>query len=106
MTAERIIDSVGVKAAMAVSVSQMEALTRQLQAARYAFHKVTVHKYALAVVRGEMTAMVARQHYDQAMANFDGIVAAAVVGAQDLNMAETAKGSSAIDEALKAAGHG
>jgi hypothetical protein len=89
-----------------MSAVLVDAATRQLIAARYAFHKVTVFRYAIGVMNGGMTLEQARDAYRKAMANYDGIIASAVVGAQDMNQAEMAKGSTAIDEALKAAGHG
>lgn len=75
---------------------------RALTAARYVFHKVTVHKYAQAALRSEMPVELAWQHYDEAMRNYDGIVALAAKGDdQSLNQAEMAKGSKAIDEAIE-----
>lgn len=76
---------------------------RQLAAARYVFHKVTVHKYALAAVRGEMSLEFAQAHYDEAMRNYDGIVANAVSGhSEEANAAEVAKGAAAVAEAVEA----
>lgn len=98
------LDSIAAKAAMSVCVEQLQSLTAQRTAARYAFHKVTVHKYAQAALRQEMPIELAWRHYDEAMRNYDGIIESAANGAsQDMNAAEMAKRSAAIDEAVAGA---
>jgi hypothetical protein len=78
-----------------------ETLQRRLASARYAFHKVVAHRYAVAVLRGEMPEDIAKEHYRVAMANYDNIVKNADTGAsEDANAREMGKGAEAITEAL------
>lgn len=70
-----------------------DALKRQIRAARYAFHKVTVKRYADAVHLGQVSEEEAQHHYALAMLNYDGIIKNAASGAsQEANEADMAKG--------------
>lgn len=70
-----------------------DELRRQLSAARYAFHKVTVKRYADAVRAGFMCEGEAHHHYALAMLNYDGIIKKAVSGStQEANEADMEKG--------------
>ncbi|MCR4282799.1 MAG: hypothetical protein NUV72_07205 [Bauldia sp.] len=80
----------------------LSAQAKQIRAARYVFHKVTAHRYALGVVRKEMTLKQAKESYVEAMRNYDGIIGSAPLGyAAAANDAETAKGADAIAEAVE-----
>ena len=75
---------------------------RRVNAARYVVHKLVVHKYATAVLEAKMTLEEAREHYEKAMKNLDGIMLDAAMShtADALSNAAVAKGAWAIDEAL------
>lgn len=78
----------------------------ELAAARHAMHRVRASAYAQAVFRGELTLPEAKQRYEEAMRNYDAIMAAS--GASHAaNVEAMARGAEAIADMLKEAGwHG
>ncbi len=77
-------------------------LQRQLSAARYVTHSIIAHKYATAVAHRQMSLETAHEAYDEAMANYDGIVFDAISGAPtEANEAAMTKGADAINEMLE-----
>lgn len=69
-------------------------------AARYCYHAVVAHKYAVAVLHG-LSQEDANRFYDEAMRNFDQIVNAAMAGkSQEANLAEMNKGAAAMKDIL------
>lgn len=60
--------------------SQGEALENQLHTARYAFHMVRKKVYGDAVHAGLLTVEQATEHYNNAMANYDSLIAEAGAG--------------------------
>lgn len=84
---------------------ELESLKLQLRAARYAFHAVTAHRYAEAAVRRLMGQAEAVENYRRAMANYDGIVAAAPSRTNEAgNDAEMAKGGDSVIERIRQMG--
>ena len=77
--------------------------TLQLEAARYAFHKVTKHKYQMAVGRYEivsdeaLTEQQAGEMYTRAMVNYDGVIANAASGnSREANNKDMAMGFGSV----------
>lgn len=98
-------DNIGAKAALTVSADQIVRLLAGLDAARYAFHRVVAHKYAVAALNHDITLDDAYRAYEVAMKNFDGIVQSAKSGAnQEANQAHLAKGAKHILELVDTAG--
>lgn len=61
------------------SVKMFEAV-RQLQAARFAMHKVRLYHYQLMVRNGIMSSDLAKQYYLAAMSNYDDMMKSAASG--------------------------
>ena len=59
---------------------EIKSLRDQLDAARYAMERVRFHTYAEAVKRGELPRSELPKKMEAAMANYDGILAAAAAG--------------------------
>ena len=78
---------------------------KQLAAARYYVHKIRVHQYAVDVLRNAKSLDDAKAHYDEAMRNYDGVLATCE-STDEANALEMAKGSAAIDEMIEAARNG
>lgn len=80
-------------------IEMMGAGVHRMNAARYAYHKVEVHRNAVEVLRGRMDIADARRHYTEAMRVYDGLIEKAGGGAWDeACQREMAKGEAAVDE--------
>lgn len=74
-------------------------------AARYAYHRLVAHRYAVGVASGAMSLDEAHEHYRRAMENYDGIVANAKNGQpQAANIEDMDKGAAVIDEMVSTFG--
>ena len=71
--------------------------------ARYVVHAIRASQYAILVLNGQITEEDARREYDNAMANYDQIIADGGT-AYEASMKEMAKGADAVTEIIQRAG--
>lgn len=71
--------------------------------ARYVVHAIRASQYAILALNGQITEEDARREYDNAMANYDQIIADGGK-AYEASMKEMAKGSDAVTEIVQRAG--